>query len=347
MASPEAAAPALDPSASRATAASARETNTSIRRSSRCGRCPRWRVRPDPDAASSRSRRPKGGRRLATLLYDSDGGAPFERAAETRDGITVWMRASPDPACAVKEVLAEARFGDVPVAALWRAVGDVHRYDEFVPFVKRSDVIRTCDRTGDAWVYNVVKPPVASPRDYVIRVSSDAPAGSPGSPAATNASSSVLRSSWTIDDAHGPNPKRGTIRLRQNRGSWELTDDGRGGCAVKYRVFTDPGAALPGWLVDVANKTSVPDVLRAFAKRAVDGTYEREDAEAAAAKAAAKAESAFDAFAGFGRRTATFRDETMDRLGERFGGFAAALPEAVGALAANALAAGKGGKGGA
>ena len=148
MASPEAAAPALDPSASRATAASARETNTSIRRSYRCGRCPRWRVRPDPDAASSRSRRPKGGRRPATLLYDSDGGAPFERAAETRDGITVWMRASPDPACAVKEVLAEARFGDVPVAAFWRAVGDVHRYDEFVPFVKRSDVIRTCDRLG-------------------------------------------------------------------------------------------------------------------------------------------------------------------------------------------------------
>jgi ribosome-associated toxin RatA of RatAB toxin-antitoxin module len=253
----------------------------------------------------------------------------------------------------VKEVLAEARFGDVPVAAFWRAVGDVHRYDEFVPFVKRSDVIRTCDRTGDAWVYNVVKPPVASPRDYVIRVSSDAPAGSPGSPSATNArgddASSVLRSSWTIDDAHGPNPKRGTIRLRQNRGSWELTDDGRGGCAVKYRVFTDPGAALPGWLVDVANKTSVPDVLRAFAKRAVDGTYERDDAEEAAAaakaKAAAKAERAFDAFAGFERRTATFRDETMDRLGERFGGLAAALPEAVGALAANALAAGKGWKG--
>ena len=111
----------------------------------------------------------------------------------------------------------------------------------------------------------------------------------------------------------------------------------------------DPGAALPGWLVDVANKTSVPDVLRAFAKRAVDGTYERDDAEEAAAaakaKAAAKAERAFDAFAGFERRTATFRDETMDRLGERFGGLAAALPEAVGALAANALAAGKGWKG--
>ena len=52
----------------------------------------------------------------------------------------------------------------------------------------------------------------------------------------------------------------------------------RGRIAVHQAVtrLTDPGAGVPGWLVDVANKTSVPDVLRAFAGRATSGLYEEE-----------------------------------------------------------------------
>ena len=62
--------------------------------------------------------------------------------------------------------------------------------------------------------------------------------------------------------------KRGTIRLIQNKGSWELKEAAGGeGTALRYRILTDPGAALPGWLIDIANQSSVPDVLRAFHKR--------------------------------------------------------------------------------
>jgi hypothetical protein len=48
-------------------------------------------------------------------------------------------------------------------------------------------------------------------------------------------------------------------------------------------VLTDPGTALPGFLVDLANQSSVPDVMRAFNARAMCGIYEREDAGAASA----------------------------------------------------------------
>ena len=60
-----------------------------------------------------------------------------------------------------------------------------------------------------------------------------------------------------------------------------------GGVAVRYRVLTDPGTALPGFLVDLANQSSVPDVMRAFNARATSGVYEREDAAAAAARTSA------------------------------------------------------------
>ena len=73
-------------------------------------------------------------------MYDDDGGAPFEKVADTKDGIAVWSRAA--PGSNAKEVLAECVFKKTPVASFWRAVCDVERYQEFVPFVKRSFVCK-------------------------------------------------------------------------------------------------------------------------------------------------------------------------------------------------------------
>ena len=249
-------------SASASSSASSSAKNESIRRGYRSRRCPRWRLRVD-HVDGARGGRPK------TLLYDADGGEPFQKVAETRDGIVVWMRASPDPSCAVKEVLAEAVFPGVTRDAFWRAVADVERYAEFVPFVRESRVVRRDALTGDVWVYNAVKPPVASARDYTIRVSSR-PADGADQP---------HRSSWTADPREGPGPRKGAIRLAQNRGSWELRETHDGSVALRYRVLTDPGAALPAWLVDAANRSSVPDVLRAFAARAASDAYLTEDAD--------------------------------------------------------------------
>ena len=253
--------PTATPSADAVAAAdAASDLNRAITNQYRSKRCPRWRLRGPATRRRSRQK---------TLLYDGSG-PPFEKATETRDGIAVWMRAS--PGVDVKEVLAETTFHDTPRDKLWRAINDVDRYCEFVPFVRKCVVVKRDAR--HAWVYNVVKPPVASPRDYTIRIEAT-PAKSRDEPHV---------SSWTIDDEEGPEVERGTIRLVQNTGSWELREIGSEGTGtvLRYRILTDPGAALPGWLVDVANQTSVPDVLRAFHKRANSGIYEREDAGRAA-----------------------------------------------------------------
>ena len=122
-------------------------------------------------------------------------------------------------------------------------------------------------------MYNRVKLPFVSARDYSIKIVSSTRAH-------THAGSDetcVFVSTWTEDTSVGPAPKKGVVRLRRNRGSWRVADAADGGVAVTYRALADPGPGVPGWLVDVANKRSVPDVLRAFERRARSGVYEAED----------------------------------------------------------------------
>ena len=268
------------------------DVNGTMRGEYRGRRCPRWRMRD----ASSGHPRSRSTRRAKTLLVDADGGEPFEKTHETDDGIVVWMRASGDASCAAKEVMAVATFRDCTAGRFRRAVLDAERYAEFVPFVQTSfaveraqtDVkIETSDDTasgahddahdarGDAhdvvWVYNRVKLPFASARDYSIKIVS-----SPNTHAGSD-DACVFVSSWTEDDSVWPAPSKGVVRLRRNRGSWRVADAADGGVAVTYRALADPGPGVPGWLVDVANKRSVPDVLRAFERRARSGVYEAED----------------------------------------------------------------------
>mmetsp|Transcript_2130 Transcript_2130/g.8300 ORF Transcript_2130/g.8300 Transcript_2130/m.8300 type:complete len:340 (+) Transcript_2130:333-1352(+) len=244
--------------------------NDRLRLKYRGRRCPRWRLR-GGDASTGAKSKARSSRK--ELMYDDDGGAPFERCANTKDGVAVWMRAV--PGSNAKEVLAEATFAKTPARAFWRAVCDVERYQEFVPFVKRSFVCkdtRSSAGSGSVWVYNVVKAPVVGPRDFVIKIES-APRGADGS----------MTCAWHVpDDGVGPAALSGHVRLLKNSGGWELRETANGkGVAVRYRVLTDPGTALPGFLVDLANQSSVPDVMRAFNARATSGVYEREDAAAA------------------------------------------------------------------
>ena len=287
------------------------DVNGTMRGEYRGRRCPRWRMR---DATSGRPRPERGAggsrstRRAKTLLVDADGGEPFEKTHETDDGIVVWMRASDDASCAAKEVMAVATFRDCTAARFRRAVLDAERYAEFVPFVQTSFAVAvertsldvkietnanandandaSADANADAnagvrdgvhpdvvWVYNRVKLPFVSARDYSIKIVSSTRAH-------THAGSDetcVFVSTWTEDTSVGPAPKKGVVRLRRNRGSWRVADAADGGVAVTYRALADPGPGVPGWLVDVANKRSVPDVLRAFEKRARSGVYEAED----------------------------------------------------------------------
>jgi hypothetical protein len=59
------------------------------------------------------------------------------------------------------------------------------------------------------------------------------------------------------------------VRVKLNNGYWLLEPREEGKKTfVTYYLYTDPGGSLPKWIADKANKTSVPDVLRAVRKHA-------------------------------------------------------------------------------
>jgi hypothetical protein len=199
------------------------DVNGAMRSKYRSRRCPRWRLRDGSSGCPIRERGawvPRSTRRAKTLLVDADGGEPFEKMHETKDGIVVWMRASDDKTCAAKEVMAVATFRECTATRFWRAVRDVERYAEFVPFVKTSFAVKKtrpslsamANRANESesahaidvvWAYNRVKPPVASARDYCIKIVSDA-VSDDASDFHDFSSSNVFVASWEVDELGRP-----------------------------------------------------------------------------------------------------------------------------------------------
>ena len=50
-----------------------------------------------------------------------------------------------------------------------------------------------------------------------------------------------------------------------------VDEDGR--THLTYWLYTDPGGSIPNWIANKANTISLPDVMRAIAKRAEDPTW--------------------------------------------------------------------------
>ena len=239
---------ALTPTSEHTSAsASSSAKNESLRRGYRSRRCPRWRLRVD-HVEGARGGRPE------TLLYDADGGDPFQKVTETRDGIVVWMRASPDPSCAVKEVLAEAVFPGVTRDAFWRRRRRRREIRGVRPV--RQRISRRPSRRAHRRRVGVQhrQTPVASARRL----------HHPSLVATCRERRRAAQIRGRRIRARGTRPRKGAIRLAQNRGSWELRETREGFVALRYRVLTDPGAALPAWIVDAANNVRAgrPQSLR-------------------------------------------------------------------------------------
>jgi hypothetical protein len=168
------------------------------------------------------------------------------------------------PAWAVREVLASG----------WK-------YDGISPYLAERKVLYGKECLGGArdlpgcravWAYERYEPPVVGARDYVFRmeiVADDLPAGGP------------FELAWTLDESMGK-PPEGTTHMRANDGAWRITADGEG-TRFAYRIVIDPGGGIPTWVVNMANKSSVPKVIAAV---------EEEAAKLAAERAAGRTEPA-------------------------------------------------------
>jgi ribosome-associated toxin RatA of RatAB toxin-antitoxin module len=65
----------------------------------------------------------------------------------------------------------------------------------------------------------------------------------------------------------GPPPQDGYVRVTAIYGSWTLVPTRDGGTRVTYVVSSDPGGALPAWLVNRAQQHAAPTMVKAMLDR--------------------------------------------------------------------------------
>jgi hypothetical protein len=140
-----------------------------------------------------------------------------------------------------------------------KVLGDYDNYKSFMPYTRESKVIAKEGKT--TYFYSYIAPPVVDNRDYTLKLVDESAAD-------------FYKVTWTPANDKGPAPRDGTVRLQINKGHWllEPTEDGKGTSATYY-LYTDPAGAIPTFLVNKANRDSVPDIFRAVRKRIVDPKY--------------------------------------------------------------------------
>lgn len=196
---------------------------------------------------------------LAKLLVT--GSAGWELASETNDGIKVFTRAK--SGSAVREVQAMGEIQASP-ERVYKVIADLENYKDFMPYTKESKVLERQGKT--TFFYSYITPPIVANRDYTLKLV-DRSNPDPAAP--------YYKVEWEPANDKGPAPIDGTVRLEVNKGHWMLepTEDGKGTSATYY-LYTDPAGAIPTWMVNKANKDSVPDIFRAIRKRVPNKKYD-------------------------------------------------------------------------
>lgn len=201
---------------------------------------------------------------LAALVAATSGAeeARWEVKAKTK-GVVVHSRAR--QGSDIKELKTVGEI-DSPPQAVFRVLTDLVNYTKTMPYTEKSEVLGTEEAGGKkAWIfYSLINAPLASRRDYTIRIEdqSDWKDGQ-----------GFLKTYWNISDK-GPAPKDGVVRVKVNEGSWTLEPlEGGQRTRATYLLFTDPGGSLPTWIANKANSSALPDIFEGLRKLSKEPPY--------------------------------------------------------------------------
>ncbi|HEX8433561.1 START domain-containing protein [Archangium sp.] len=192
---------------------------------------------------------------LPLLFLLAGASEPAWQQVAREDGITVLAR-TPEGG-SVSEVKATALV-DAPPHDVWRVIRDYTNYTKTMPYTDESRVLAS-EQDGKVTVfYCLVNAPLVDKRDFIIRIRDESD---------WKEGKGFLKTAWTVTTDGAPAEREGVVRVKLNNGYWLLEPREEGKKTfVTYYLYTDPGGSLPKWIADKANKTSVPDVLRAVRK---------------------------------------------------------------------------------
>jgi ribosome-associated toxin RatA of RatAB toxin-antitoxin module len=183
----------------------------------------------------------------SSLADNSD----WQRIAD-RDGIIVERRSV--GGSSMRE-LRTAAHSPLPPAAIMATIWKQDEYVQFMPYLKRLDVLR--DDGDTKVIYEQLRIPLAKDRDLTVRVTRTS---LPDTGAYEIASLAVAD--------EGPPETDDYVRVRTSVAGWRLTPAADGGTDVSYTIRTDAGGLMPVWILDAAQKNVTVKILRAMLDRA-------------------------------------------------------------------------------
>lgn len=184
---------------------------------------------------------------------------PWRQTHDAGD-ITVWERDV--PGYRVREVKAQA-IVKASAERVRDVLADVEHYPEFMPYLVKNAKIT--GSSGAHYEYERIEPPLIAPRDYTVKVVVE-----------DDATLRIYRRTWTEANEHSPVPEtRGVVRVALNRGGWTVEALTNDEALLTYVLHTDPVGDLPVWIVNKASTQSLPDLMRAVSKRAIDPRWRR------------------------------------------------------------------------
>lgn len=174
--------------------------------------------------------------------------AAWVTVRETDDGIVV--RTQEMPGTGVRAVSVSLQIAASPRAVI-DAAADPSTFENKKNYVEEQRVYKT-DRPEVWHVYYLINFPFITRRDYTLRYEKS-----------VDVDKEHYQLSWNAAPKIGPAPSEDIVRVTLAEGWIKATPQKQGtGSSVQYYVLADPGGNIPSWAINLANKSTVPDILR-------------------------------------------------------------------------------------
>ena len=178
-----------------------------------------------------------------------------------KDGVAIYRRQRPasNESKAIGEIAA-------PAALVHAVIDDVESYASFMPYMAECRVLK---RDGDSVVaYQRISAPLASDRDYTVRVRSSSKPTEAGK---------VYQRHWETENALGPAEKSGVVRVKLWEGSWLLEPTGPNTTRATYLIYTDSGGMIPTFIKNTGSQIGLRKMFAAIRKQVRDPKYAKKN----------------------------------------------------------------------
>ncbi len=195
------------------------------------------------------------------------------RAAEPESSQGEWKLISEKEGVALyrrqRAITNESKaIGDIAASTdiVHSVIGDIENYASFMPYTAECRVLK---RDGDSVIaYQRISAPLASDRDYTVRVKSSAKKVEAGT---------SYYHHWSADNALGPPEKSGVVRVKLCEGSWLLEPTGPNTTRATYMIYTDSGGVIPKFIKESGSQIGIRKLFAAIRKQARDPKYAKKN----------------------------------------------------------------------